>query len=1354
VLAAHRPLLENAPMTATPFLRLPVSSWIASNALAFAIRDQFPVSPGHTLVITRRLVATWFEATPEEQRALFALVDEVKRALDTSDRPPDGYNVGFNAGTAAGQTVAHLHVHMIPRYHGDMDDPRGGVRHVIPSAGNYLAAIQALTTGEDAPLARHLLPHVARAREVAVVAAFVHQSGLHRVQPALEQALDADARVRLITGDYCGFTQVAALQQLLDWQASRSAADAPGRLETRVVEVDLLPGARTFHPKSWFLEGPQFGVAWVGSSNLSETALGAGIEWNLRVDRDRDRSAWEAIRTAFERLWTRARALDSAWIADYAARTRRRNLPLPAGEVDAEPLPPVHAPHAVQAEALAALQQARRDGRGRALVVLATGLGKTWLAAFDYGQLWDEVGRPPRLLFVAHRREILRQAAGTFRALAHARGHDARVSWFLEEEADLSGDLVFASVAKLARPRWLARLAHESFDAVVVDEVHHATARSYREILAVLRPRFLLGLTATPDRADNADVYGMFDDFVAFRAGIDRGIAVGRLVPFRYFGVKDDIDYRPIPWRNGRFDPAELAAAAQTERRMQTLWEAWERHPGERTLVFCCSVEHARYTTRWLRAKNVRVARVDSEPDADDRDTALLQLAGGELDAICAVDVFNEGVDVPALDRVVMLRPTESGLLFLQQLGRGLRASEGKRHLTIVDFVGNHRIFLERLRTLVSLAAKDPAKPMRAVLDAGHVDLPGGCAIDLELEAKAILEGLFRVGGSDEVERAYRQLRDARGERPTAGELYRMGYLPSSLRRRHGSWFAWVRSERDLAEASERAVEAAGAFLEELETTPMTKSFKMVTLQVLLDARALGTGLEVASLASRAWERLAREPDLLADVPPDERPADPTARSWQAYWRRNPIAAWTAGTGRRWFRIEGERFAPAFPVDDALTELVAELVDYRLAQYRRRAETSAGFEGFTCKVTWNQRDPVLKLPDRTAAALPTGDVPVRLADGAVWSFRFAREYCNVARPAGTDRNQLPDLLRRWFGPGAGQPGTAFEVRFAASPDGLWAEPQQSNLVELAPLFGVVAFPDLRAAAGAPAAEFDAPEAERVLLPIADPGRDVFAVRVSGTSMDGGKAPLRDGDWALFRFARGVPADALANQVALLQLPGETGGNRFVIKRIARDGTGWRLTSDNPDGPTLTADESTLAIARLVRGVRPEDLAPPLGTRIPDADLATRFGLEGLRPVSGRYSGHVFVFVEQPGQLLDPTRVASPVPLRPGETAYVLARAEGGWRYLGVGRRGHDEIGLQIRRSTSPPGGRSATAARPRARSPRACWSARSAWWTCWCRIRCSAPPGSWAGRPAVACGSMAAKAASPSARCPSPTSPG
>jgi SOS-response transcriptional repressor LexA len=526
------------------------------------------------------------------------------------------------------------------------------------------------------------------------------------------------------------------------------------------------------------------------------------------------------------------------------------------------------------------------------------------------------------------------------------------------------------------------------------------------------------------------------------------------------------------------------------------------------------------------------------------------------------------------------------------------------------------------------------------------------------------------------VERVYRELRVERGDRPRAGELVRTGYSLAPLRSRHGSWFEFVRAEGDLPADQAAAFDTHAGFLRELETTEMTKSFKMITLEALLESSALTTGMPLRELALRARAILRRSSELLADVADEHRAETPDEARWLAYWRRNPIEAWTAPKKdrRAWFRVDGERFVPTFAVEPAtepaFTALVRELVDCRLAQYRRRSmQSSASAESFVCRVMWNKRDPILKLPGTNRDALPQGDTDVRVENG-VWQFRFAKEFCNVARPAGTQRNQLPDLMRRWFGPSAGQPGTAFDVRFHASPDGLWADPVQASVVELAARRGVVAYPDLRAAAGHASAASEALEAEHVLLPIEDADPSLFAVRVSGTSMDGGRDPLRDGDWAVMRLSRGAAAAALENRVVLVEVAGGGPGSQYQIKRLRRDGVKWLLASDNPDGPSFAASEETVPIARLERAFHLEDLAPPPSTVLTEDELARAFALDEPPRKSGRYGGHLFILIDAKGMLVAPDRVRYPRPdVRPSETAFVLTRRDDGTlRYLGVGRR--------------------------------------------------------------------------------------
>ena len=880
--------------------------------------------------------------------------------------------------------------------------------HVIPRSSHVSVPGRLHTGGAADPLWGRLRPWLARATDVSILAAFVRRSGVRTISPALRSALERQARVRVLTGDYLGLTESEALRDLGDLRALHET------LDLRVVETASLAEA-SFHPKAWILCDPPEGVAYVGSSNLSRSALTDGLEWNLRVDAQWDSGAFREITEAFERLWERGRPVDASRLSHDAEQ----------GTDEEEP--PLK-PWPLQARALAALRAAREEGRAKALLVLATGLGKTLVAAMDVRQVAEELGRPPKVLFLAHRVELLVQAKQTFRRQLQG----LETTFGLVVGADLDADMVFASVAKLGRERdggaRVVAYAPERFDVVIVDEVHHATATTYGRILDHLQPKFLLGLTATPERADQGDVLGLFDDFVVFEAGIPEGIEAGHLIPFHYLGLRDVVDYAPIPWRNRRFDPAELARAVQTEARYKRLWKAWEEHPGARTLVFCCSIEHARFTGQWLERQQVPTRVVHSQPDSDDRQQALDDLRAGAVQAICTVDLFNEGVDVPEIDRVVFLRPTESPVVFLQQLGRGLRVHGDVERLTVIDFVGNHRMFLDRLRRVFALAGA-PAANLRDVLDrVTPGELPSGCSVDVQLDVIDMLRELLPAQTEDRVLAAYRELRARHDQRPTIGALYRMGYNPATLRAFSG-WFEVVRAEGDLTDLEARVLDLHASFFQTLERATSSQSvLDVLVLEALLDSDDHWQAVPLDQHASRLRWRVGASATLRARV------GDPS--DWLDATLPRAVG-WT---------LDAESVRLGLEVPEACREtaeeMLRELVDYRLARLHRThtaPPTAAG--GFTCRLIRNQKGPVLKLPDRAQHPnLPDGEVDVRLPNGAVWQFRFVSIAINVARPVGSTKNQLPELLREWFGPTAGEPGTTFHVRFSRSPDGWWIEP--------------------------------------------------------------------------------------------------------------------------------------------------------------------------------------------------------------------------------------------------------------------------------------------------------------------------
>lgn len=930
--------------------------------LTLGVWDAFPASEGHALLITRRHVPTWFDATDEERAELVAGI-EIARARILETHSPDGFNIGVNAGEAAGQTVMHLHVHVIPRYAGDVPDPRGGVRHVIPARGNYLladaappnataprtdaapplrtaeatvpylrtldAAIfglaphrQSLVTGGEAdPLLPHLLAHMNRSDALDVAVAFVMGRGVAEVERHLVDLLERGGRVRLLTGDYLGATDPDALLALLDL-----ADEYPAELAVRVYEAR----ARSFHPKTYILRrGGRAGVAFVGSSNLSHAALSLGVEWNYRVVSHEDRAGFAAVCAAFERLFDDEAGvpLDAAWIERYRARRPALRPALQqaddAGEpleVEDEPLGPA-LPDEVQREALDALADTRADGNAAGLVVLATGMGKTFLGAFDSAEF-------SRVLFVAHREEILKQARRTFRRVRPR----ASLGFYHGGEKSPGADILFASVQTLGQPAHLEAFAPDAFDYLIVDEFHHAHADTYRRLLEHFEPRFLLGLTATPERTDGGDLLALCGENVVYRADLFEGIERGRLCPFDYFGVPDPVEYDNIPWR--RLTDDELTGLVATEARAENAYEQLRVRGGRRTLAFCVSIRHAEFMRRFFSERGLRAVAVHSGPESAPRQEAIQLLEKGELDVVVTVDMFNEGVDIPAVDTVLMLRPTDSKVVWLQQLGRGLRKRPGKR-LSVIDYVGNHRAFLRHLQTLFGLdgSVLNARRCIAGLREAGgRSELPGGCSVTYDLEALELLDQVARVPRKADAFRAWLDdFRERNERRPRAVEAFHEGFDPQQLPPALRPWFAGLRELGALSAEEAAVAGAAPELFELLQTTAMTRSYKMVLLLSWIASGRFPSPIGLDELG-RAFSRLAlRTGPLALDVSVDLR----DARAVERLVRDNPVKAWVA-TGL--FAFDGALSLSAEAPDssDVFTDMLRELAEWRLAQYLHR----------------------------------------------------------------------------------------------------------------------------------------------------------------------------------------------------------------------------------------------------------------------------------------------------------------------------------------------------------------------------------------------------------------------------------
>jgi superfamily II DNA or RNA helicase/SAM-dependent methyltransferase len=790
-----------------------------------------------------------------------------------------------------------------------------------------MAASKLIIGGRDHPFLPQLSHAISQADEIDMTVAFVKSSGLRLLLPDFQEALrrtktDKPVRLRILTSDYLDVTDPEALRLLMLLQAEGALL--------RIYESR----SQSFHMKAYlfahFREGQLNGTAFIGSSNISRQALTDGLEWNYRIDYPGDEGFIEA-RARFETLFADPRTVEISdeWIDAYEARRKPIQLPASLGQRDDDPPPE---PTDIQREALAALMQSRFQGYQRGLVVLATGLGKTWLAAFDSQQAFAR-----SILFVAHREEILTQAATTFLRIRP----QASIGFYTGRQRDSAVDILCASIQTIGRSSHLSQFAANHFDYIVVDEFHHAAAPMYRRLLAHFKPRFLLGLTATPDRTDQSDILALCDDNLVFERNLFAGINGKFLAPFHYFGILDEsVDYREIPWRNGQFDPEALSNKLATLARARHALREWRDKAQQRTLVFCVSRRHADFMAEQFIVEGISAAAVYSGSQIS-RGEALQQLTDGDLQVIFSVDLFNEGVDLPSIDTVMMLRPTESKILFLQQLGRGLRQAEGKEHLVVLDFIANHKSFLHKPQALAGLGSQlhelgDFAKQ----LEKGAWPLPEGCFINYDLRFIDFLKALDSSGLTDD----YATLREILGRRPTLTEFYRSGISPSRIRQQYGHWFGLVDAMGDLDPTGKILIDRQHPFLAEIESTAMTRSFKMVLLEAFQVLSGWAHAVPISTLASSSWEMLHRRPPLLADLPDEIRQLSSTSIEWLRYWRKNPVDAWIGSnlSNRKnvFFVLEGDKLQSTLSITPEYTEhfadLVQELIDFRFATYEAR----------------------------------------------------------------------------------------------------------------------------------------------------------------------------------------------------------------------------------------------------------------------------------------------------------------------------------------------------------------------------------------------------------------------------------
>lgn len=597
-----------------------------------------------------------------------------------------------------------------------------GSAETIPEPLIPLLDTTLLTNAPGEPrVGNQVLTEILSADRIDVVMAFIRRSGIAPMLGALRTHCERGRELRVLTTTYTGSTEALALDALRELGAA--------------VRVSYDASMTRLHAKAWlFHRRSGFSTAYIGSSNLTHSAQVSGLEWNVRVSGARNPDVVDKVGAVFESYW------NSGDFAPYQADEFAAHTAAQAHHGASVMLSPIELrPEAFQERLLEQIALSRQQGHHRNLLVSATGTGKTVMAAIDYARLREALPRA-RLLFVAHREEILAQSLATFR---HGLRDHAFGELWVGGRRPREFEHVFASIQSL-HPGVLAELAPDHFDVVIVDEFHHAAGKTYRALLEHLQPTELLGLTATPERSDGLPVLGWFGDRIAAELRLWDAVDQHRLCPFAYYGIHDGLDLREVPWRRGRGYDVEglsnLLSANDVLARfvLQQVVARVDSVERMRALGFCVSVAHARFMARVAVASGVRAVAIWADtPDAE-RHAALRDLADRRLNVVFSVDLFNEGVDVPSVDTVLLLRPSDSPTLFLQQLGRGLRRCPGKTVCTVLDFVGLHRAefrFDRRFRALLGGSRKD----LTAQIEGGFPFLPAGCHMELDRVAAEIV---------------------------------------------------------------------------------------------------------------------------------------------------------------------------------------------------------------------------------------------------------------------------------------------------------------------------------------------------------------------------------------------------------------------------------------------------------------------------------------------------------------------------------------------------------------------------------------------------------------------------------------
>lgn len=596
------------------------------------------------------------------------------------------------------------------------------------------------------------------------VVAFVKLSGIQLLLQTFDELEKRGVRGRIITGTYLTFSEPAAFKRLMRYS----------NIETRVYNSEHAG----LHVKSYFFIKRGVTTLVTGSSNLTQYALKNNMEWNVALSSTGQGSLVESAKNVYEQIWNAPETseLTDDFLADYSEKYKakcEREKKAKVIDVSETTAREIIKPNSMQERGLRALREVRRDGESRALVISATGTGKTYLSALDVKEFEP---RPSRVLFVVHRERIARAALKSFQRVLHDKYTYGLLSG---GHRDFEATALFSTVQSLARQENLTKFTPDAFDYIVIDEVHRAGARSYQRVVDYFKPKFLLGMSATPERSDSFDVFALFNHVVPFEIRLSDALDNHLVTPFHYFGVSagEGIGDKQVP------DPETLA--------LQII-EQSDKYgfsgPRLKCLVFCSRVREADEVAEHLRAAGRRALSLAGSTSDEERENAIARLELDEdtadsLEFLLSVDIFNEGIDIPTVNQVILARPTQSAIVFVQQLGRGLRIDEQKEFVTVIDFVGNYKSNYNIPVALYGDRSREREKLRRLVSDGGS-SITGPTVIQFdEIARKNVLESVNTATLStvSTLRRAYRNLRMRLGRMASLADFAQLGEVSPRL---------------------------------------------------------------------------------------------------------------------------------------------------------------------------------------------------------------------------------------------------------------------------------------------------------------------------------------------------------------------------------------------------------------------------------------------------------------------------------------------------------------------------------------------------------------------------------------------